>query len=1141
MDLDVLGDKLSEALDDPEMRSILELVGAPILEFRAQQQQSGGSKSSSSGSKSSSSSKGGGKQAPAQSKGGKGTGGQQQGSGGAKGAYAQGHQFYGNQHVAAQPSQQQPQTTQQSIMANALQGTGISLGQAGLMAAAAAAKGAGGGKGGKGAGGAGAAGAAAAKQAAQAQAAAKLAAAKATTPQLPASALSGAQANAINGLPAAQKALLANTQAPPNGYKWSGGNLVATAGTFVQNQQQLAQAKATAAATGSAWKAAGAAIKANQNAQAAAAAKAAALGHASALSTAQPVTAASAKMAAAVNSLPASGRQWTSQNSVPPNGFKWLNGTLVMREAPDDLETRNWVKFDAERAARGHQAKAEIAHKSDPEAAVEHRLKASKLFEAAAHENKADSALRKGYPKSAQRHIAQAHTLIRGAGYDPNGGVDSHTVGMAAKMAALQHLVSSGTRDMVGESGASGASALLPAGQPIAPVPREAQGVGDDDPEPHRFKGNDITRCASCDRPITDRVHRGRKSAQQGSRHAGAGHAPVPTGHIKGARSAKIRAARRSYEGDLGLVEPGLEDTMHAHFEKQRGATLSRLTGKRGKQMLRRAAQTPSTPDGPEIPSDGSEGSTEANPGAVDPMAVFDEAFWTDQLTQALTPHMNAAGAIATNRVKSDVGVPADVEDKASLAAVHDLLAKRAQNSAWEVTGTTRAAIYKALQQGVANGEGMSELTDRIDHIFDTAHSSRASAIAQTEIVGAMNEAAHKYASTLPPGIVSTKSWLCVAAGTRVASAQPVEIVERRRAAGWMTNLRTRSGRVLSATPNHPILTQRGWVSAYSLDVGDQLVCAETQSVGVRMGVAGGHGVHRHDPDEQDGPPIVDEVFRASTLTGANGRMVTTVPDLYSNPINCEVEVVPLDGDLTQRLQSAVPQQVSDLILKSTDIELEDFILDGTDGQEVIGADVFASGLTPSMGTFASTSQLRPRIAGDDSASGLTPAPHGDTAVLELEPQSTGVDPDALGDGAQRLPMGVIFDELVEVRSDWQSSGHQVYDLVTDQGWFFAEGIIVHNSHHDSRVRPTHAVADGQTVPIDQPFFVGGFAMDHPGDPTAPPGEVIRCRCGTAYGNEKAPPLSTALDKMQGFFPQTTLDALKDIQIQQVAKYPVSA
>jgi len=48
---------------------------------------------------------------------------------------------------------------------------------------------------------------------------------------------------------------------------------------------------------------------------------------------------------------------------------------------------------------------------------------------------------------------------------------------------------------------------------------------------------------------------------------------------------------------------------------------------------------------------------------------------------------------------------------------------------------------------------------------------------------------------------------------------------------------------------------------------------------------------------------------------------------------------------------------------------------------------------------------------------------------------------------------------------------------------------------NDPRTRPTHHEADGQSVPFNEPFMVGGFPGMYPGDPVLPPQEGIQCRC----------------------------------------------
>lgn len=54
-------------------------------------------------------------------------------------------------------------------------------------------------------------------------------------------------------------------------------------------------------------------------------------------------------------------------------------------------------------------------------------------------------------------------------------------------------------------------------------------------------------------------------------------------------------------------------------------------------------------------------------------------------------------------------------------------------------------------------------------------------------------------------------------------------------------------------------------------------------------------------------------------------------------------------------------------------------------------------------------------------------------------------------------------------------------------------------SRRDERVRLSHRRADGQVRPIGEPFDVGGFALEYPGDPSGLPEtaqQVHGCRCG---------------------------------------------
>lgn len=53
----------------------------------------------------------------------------------------------------------------------------------------------------------------------------------------------------------------------------------------------------------------------------------------------------------------------------------------------------------------------------------------------------------------------------------------------------------------------------------------------------------------------------------------------------------------------------------------------------------------------------------------------------------------------------------------------------------------------------------------------------------------------------------------------------------------------------------------------------------------------------------------------------------------------------------------------------------------------------------------------------------------------------------------------------------------------------------------DNKVRPTHKKAAGQTVPINEPFIVGGYKLMFPCDTSLGAGaeEIVNCRCTVEY------------------------------------------
>ena len=82
-----------------------------------------------------------------------------------------------------------------------------------------------------------------------------------------------------------------------------------------------------------------------------------------------------------------------------------------------------------------------------------------------------------------------------------------------------------------------------------------------------------------------------------------------------------------------------------------------------------------------------------------------------------------------------------------------------------------------------------------------------------------------------------------------------------------------------------------------------------------------------------------------------------------------------------------------------------------------------------------------------------------------------------------KTEMGRVFSTAAELRME--EAGKYVDGL--EKQW--------RHAGHPAVPRPSHLIADGQHVPVDEPFNIGGVLMMHPRDPAAPIEEVINCGC----------------------------------------------
>lgn len=147
----------------------------------------------------------------------------------------------------------------------------------------------------------------------------------------------------------------------------------------------------------------------------------------------------------------------------------------------------------------------------------------------------------------------------------------------------------------------------------------------------------------------------------------------------------------------------------------------------------------------------------------------------------------------------------------------------------------------------------------------------------------------------------------CVPAGTLV-DGPAAEVGYRRQYEGEMILVGTAAGHGLRITPNHPVLTDRGWVPAGLLCVGDH-VLSSFNAQGSLLQV----------PDEEQVPSRVEDVWGALGVLGLV-RVPGSSEDFHGDGTESEVDVVRADGLLGRKAEAEAGEVAPELELPLTGV-----------------------------------------------------------------------------------------------------------------------------------------------------------------------------------------------------------------------------
>lgn len=208
-----------------------------------------------------------------------------------------------------------------------------------------------------------------------------------------------------------------------------------------------------------------------------------------------------------------------------------------------------------------------------------------------------------------------------------------------------------------------------------------------------------------------------------------------------------------------------------------------------------------------------------------------------------------------------------------------------------------------------------------------------------------------------------------------------IRAVSDREYVGDVITIRTACGYELTATPNHPVATRRGWVPVADLEVGDNVLCS----------TGGEWTAPSVNPDVDDIPPCIQDV--AQSLSVQFGPVPTAAEDFHGDGAGSEVHVVRADGLLVDDIAASRTEHAREHDLGRRHVSaIRSLALDAERprSQELGSLPDAPDGL---MGCRSETGPLLRAGLGHAGVHGIAPAAELDSRLAE--PHADGVPADA--------------------------------------------------------------------------------------------------------------------------------------------------
>lgn len=272
----------------------------------------------------------------------------------------------------------------------------------------------------------------------------------------------------------------------------------------------------------------------------------------------------------------------------------------------------------------------------------------------------------------------------------------------------------------------------------------------------------------------------------------------------------------------------------------------------------------------------------------------------------------------------------------------------------------------------------------------------------------------------------------CLLGDTVVSTGSRVSNVFKRSYKGVIVYITTKSGRSLSITPNHQVMTSTGWVEAGKLNLGSKLVCGNDVAVAL------------HHQENNVVAEFAD-LFSAAKVS-VDSSAVTTSPttpeDFHGDGSDGEVEIVLVDRLSWNKVKASLGEQIiNDKLPMTTGVNVTLPCLSAPQQFGMVGL----SSPYSLMGGSTKRAPVFGSAVSHTSEHSLASVPDVNTARLQNPHNWVAGSADELANFDWANTTGVELDDVVDlVFGEADFCGH-VYNLENEQNWYLANGIIAHN------------------------------------------------------------------------------------------------